>query len=148
MQKVVLTTGYIITLIILALFAAVPHLLAYASPNTRLSPTADIGIYSDSACTQHLAVLDWGRVSPGDMVYQTFYVKNVGDNRLKLTMSVDYWNPVAANGAFQMSWDKEGVRIAPSQVVAAKLTLTVSPNAAGFTTFSAEITIKGTSYGH
>ena len=147
MRKKILTTGCAISLVLWVLFAAMPLLEAQAASAMQLSATPGLGVYSDSACTKALTLLDWGKVYPGDIVHQTIYVKNLGNNRLKLTLSAENWNPTTANEAFRVNWDTEASRIAPGQVVASNLTLTVSPNAAGFTTFGVDVTVKGTSYG-
>ena len=47
-----------------------------------------------------------------------------------------------------MSWNLESFRIAAAQVVAAKLALTISPDASGWTTFNVDLVITGVSYGH
>ena len=120
---------------------------ARAAPNTGVLKTGDIGIYSDSACTQTLTSITWGTVSPGVSVYKTIYIKNLGNYGQKLSLSTTYLNPTTAKGAIALSWNMERARLAAGQVVAANLTLSVSSNAGGFAAFNVDLLITGVSYG-
>ncbi len=144
MHKKILITGCAITFIVLGIFASIPLFEAHAESDTRLLSSPGIGLYSDSACTQPLTMLNWGTVAPGDTIYKTIYIQNLFSRGLRLGMSTDNWNPTTINGAITLSWDQEGNRITAGQVVAATLTLQVSSNANGFTAFSVDITIRGT----
>ena len=106
--------------------------------------SANLGVYSDSACTQSLGPFSWGTVSPGSSVTKTFYVKNLGSIPLTLSLSVTNWNPTTANGPIALSWNREGTTLAANQVTIATLTLTVSSSAGSFTTFGADAVVSGT----
>ena len=106
--------------------------------------SANLGIYSDSACTQKLGSVDCGTVSPGAVVSRVVYVKNIGTTQVTLNLSVKNWSPAAANGPIVAGWNREGLSLAPGQVTAATLTLTVSSGASGFTSFSVDAVIIGT----
>ena len=106
--------------------------------------SANLGIYSDSACTQRIGAVDWGTVSPGAIVSRTLYAKNIGNTPVTLSLSVKNWNPTTANGPIVAGWNREGTTLAPGQVTVATLTLTVSSSASGFTSFSVDAVITGT----
>jgi len=106
--------------------------------------SANLGVYSDSACTQGLGPFSWGTISPGSSVTKTFYVKNLGSIPLTLSLSATNWNPTTANGPIALSWNKEGAALGAGQVTLATLTLTVSSSAGGFTNFSADAVVSGT----
>ena len=112
--------------------------------NTGVLATANLMLYSDSACTQPLVSVDWGTISPGISVSRTIYVKNVGTTQVTLSFSVTNWNPAVADGPIAFSWNREGATLATSQVTAATLTLTVSSSVSGFTIFNANAMITGT----
>jgi hypothetical protein len=106
--------------------------------------TVNVGVYSDSACTQPLTSISWGTISPGSTITRTIYVKNTGTAQITLSMTTNSWNPTSANGPLTLTWDKEGATLTANQVATATLTLTVSSSISGITTFSVNIVIAGT----
>ena len=112
--------------------------------STGIIATANIGVYSDSACTQSLTSISWGTVSPGGAVVRTVYVKNVGTAQVTLSMTKANWSPANANGPITLSWNQEGAVLAANQVANATLTLSASSSISGITTFSMDVVITGT----
>jgi len=105
--------------------------------------SANLGVYSDSACTQRLTAVDWGAISPGATTSKTVFIKNLGTTQVALSFSATNWSPATANGPIVASWSHEGVLLATGQVTAATLTLKVSSSASGFTSFSVDAVITG-----
>jgi hypothetical protein len=105
--------------------------------------TVNVGVYSDSACTQNLTSINWGTVSPGGSVTKTIYVKNTGSVQITLGMTKTSWNPTSANGPITLTWNKEGTKLNAGSVATATLTLSVSSSISGITTFSVNIVIAG-----
>ena len=114
-------------------------------PSPRMLPRSGIGVYSNKVCTTPMTTINWGSVSPGGTVTTTIYVKNTGEVSLTLSMQASNWNPTSANGLLTISWNQEGKTLAPGQSTSATITLTVSANTTGFTSFSVQISISGTS---
>ena len=106
--------------------------------------TTNLGVYSDSACTQSLTSINWGTVSPGGSVARTIYVKNLGTNQLTLSMTGANWSPASADGPITLTWNREGTALGANQVATATLTLRVSSSISGITTFNVNIVITGT----
>ena len=104
----------------------------------------NLGVYSDSGCTQTLTGIDWGNISPGDSVTKTIYVKNTGNALITLSMATDGWMPYIAAEYISVSWNREGNVLYPEQSVGATLTLSVAPSTEGFSSFYVEIVITGT----
>ncbi|MFB3890241.1 MAG: hypothetical protein ACE14S_12185 [Candidatus Bathyarchaeia archaeon] len=143
----------IATTIILALMAIALTLSTFGAINSSrvlnssgsIQTSPDIGVFSDSACTNALTTIDWGTISPGNNVTRTVYVKNTGTGvSLTLNLTAINWTPANANGPITMAWDKEGTRLAPGQSSAAVITLRVSSSITDITTFSVQISITGT----
>ena len=105
--------------------------------------TANLGLYSDSACTQSLGPFNWGTISPGGSAARTFYVKNLGSVQVTLSLSATNWSPASTNGPIALSWNREGARLAANQVTTATLTLSISSSAGGITNFSADAVVTG-----
>jgi hypothetical protein len=106
--------------------------------------TLNVGVFSDSQCTQPLSTINWGSVSPGSTVSQTIYIKNTGDLSLTLSMSTSSWNPTAASDFMAITWNREDAVLDADDSVPAELVLTVDSDITGVTAFSVNIIISGT----
>ena len=106
--------------------------------------TANLGVYSDSACTTKLTSIDWGTISPSSSISKTVYVKNLGTTPLTLRMSETNWNPTSANGPITLTWNRENAPLAANQSSSATLTLAIASSISGITSFSTNIVITGT----
>jgi hypothetical protein len=112
---------------------------------TPVQTTVNIGVYSDSACTQSASTLDWGALAAGGNTARSVWIKNIGTANTVLTMSTGDWTPANANQWLSLSWNKEGAVLAPNGVVQATLTLTVAQSVdTSITTFAFNIQITGT----
>ena len=146
--------------IILAAFAATALLLAVATSGvlnssqtlhsqgalTPIQTTLNIGVYSDSACTQNYTSLNWGTLSAGGNATRTVWIKNAGTANATLSMTTSNWNPSNANQGVTLTWNRQGAAIVANAVVQATLTLNVSPAVEGIiTTFAFNVQITGTS---
>jgi hypothetical protein len=134
------TIGVVLTVLAYGLIVSTKTL---PSSGTIVS-TVNVDAYSDSACTQTLASIDWGTIPPGGFTSKTVYVKNTGDAPVTLSMSKANWTPATANGPLTVTWNREGTVLPANQVSAAALTLSASSNVGGLTTFSVDIVISGT----
>ena len=104
----------------------------------------DVEVYWDSGYTDTVSAVNWTVLEPGDSVEKTVYVKNTGNAPLTLKMTCSGWDPIEAEDQITLSWDKEGAELGPYAIVAAVLTLSVSPSISEITDFSSSIIIEGT----
>jgi len=100
-----------------------------------------VGVYWDQACTSTVSSIDWGIIEPGMNVNKTVYIRNEGNLAATLNMTTSGWNPSNAASYMALSWDYTGQMLAVNEVKQVKLTLAVSPDITGITTFSFVITI-------
>ena len=115
------------------------------SSQGSVNVAAGLGVYSDVACQNNLAMINWGNLSPGASANYTCYIKNVGSGTsLLLNMTTSLWNPAAANGPIAVTWNEEGAVLLPNQSITAIFTLTISPTITGVSNFSVQISITGT----
>jgi len=108
------------------------------------SNNPDLEVYYDSTCTQTSTSINLGAIAPGSSITNTIYIKNLGDKSLTLSLRTKNWDPSNADGPVALTWNLEGTVLSPNQTSAATLTLNVSPNIEGVTTFSFEVEISGT----
>jgi len=125
-------------------FAAVTVNSNVSSTGTIITPTPNIGVYSDSACTTAKSSISWGSLAAGSSTTQTVYVKNTGTAGMALSLSSNNWTPTNANTYITVSWDKQGQTLAAGQSTPAVITITVTSSITGITTFSNTITLSGT----
>jgi hypothetical protein len=118
-----------------------------ALPTRGSISAVNVGIYSDSGCTQKLTSIDWGDISPGGNSTQTLYIKNTGNSPLTLKMTKNNWDPPEANGPITITWNREDADINAGQSLQAIITLSVSSTISGITDFSVDIVITGLDMG-
>jgi len=104
----------------------------------------NVGVYSDSGCTQNCTSINWGSIAPGNSTTRTIYVKNIGTIPMTLYMTTGSWVPSNANTYISLSWNREGTVLTANQSISATLTLSASSSAGNITSFSFNIIITGT----
>lgn len=144
-KALILSIG-IVVLLLLSLFIGV---FAAVSVNTTLSTSGSIrtsqglSLFSNSACTIPLTILNWGSVSPGESSNNTIYIKNANSIPLTLSLATSNWNPISANDPLSLTWDKSGFILEPGQLVVAELSLLVASDVSDISTFEFTIIISG-----
>ena len=146
MQKA--ATGSIIVIAAIGLFLTVLTSGALTSSQSVQSSgnvtAVNVGVYSDSACTQNLTSIDWGTLAPGNSTTRTIYIKNTGTDPVTLSMTTSSWVPSNANTYLTLTWNRANYVLNANTSVSATLTLTASASAGALTTFSFNIVITGT----
>jgi hypothetical protein len=151
MPKIKLSvTASVIILVLIAValtfttFAAITTSQSLSSSG-EVTTSANLGVFSNSACTTSLSSINWGTLTAGGNITRTIYVKNTGSGlALTLSMETSNWTPAGAEEPITLTWSQEGARLQPGQSVAATFTLSVSPTIADVTNFSVQINITGT----
>ncbi len=121
--------------------------LLSTSQNIPLNGTinaVNLGVYSDSACTQTCSALNVGSLNPGGTGTQTIYIKNTGNVPETLTMNASNWNPTDATSSLTLTWNQQNTVLPAGQSIQATLTLTAAANTGSLTTFSCDVTLTGT----
>ena len=101
----------------------------------------NVGLYSDQACTTPVESIQWGLLEPGATANQTVYIRNEGDSKTTLTMTLSKWKPKNSSNYIGLVWDYTGQTLDISQVIQVRLTLFILENIQGITDFSFDITI-------
>jgi len=109
--------------------------------NTGSIKAIGVGVYWDQACTNPVSSINWGILEPGSNVNRTVYIRNEGNTAARLAMATSNWSPSNASSYIALSWDYGGQTLNASEVIQVTLTLSVSANIAGITSFSFDITI-------
>ncbi len=104
----------------------------------------NLGVYSDSACTQTVTSLNVGTLNPGGTATQTVYVKNTGNVPETLTMTTNNWTPSGAGSSLTLTWNRQNTVLTAGASIQATLTLTAAANTGTITTFSCDVTLTGT----
>jgi hypothetical protein len=104
----------------------------------------NLGVYSDSACTQTCTALNVGSLNPGGSTTQTVYIKNTGTVQETLTMTANNWTPTGASSSLTLTWNRQSTVLNAGESIQATLTLTVASSTGSLTTFSCNVTVTGT----
>jgi hypothetical protein len=143
-----------LTVILLTVTAMIVAGVTYAAitvnqnvnSNGTITTGPNVGVYSNSQCTNSISSLNWGSIETGGSTSQTIYVEDTGGTAMTLSIAVSNWSPSTASNYITITWNGQGSQIQPgvSGALAVTLTLTVSPSITGVTSFSNSITISGT----
>jgi len=105
--------------------------------------TVGVAIYSDRGASVPLYSVDWGKLEPGAEYDVNCYIRNTGNSASVLTLGTDNWGPAEAADYISLSWDYDGQVLDVGEVIPVTLTLTVSEDIEGISSFYFEITIIG-----
>ncbi len=137
----------IYTIVVSFIAVSVPYALLTTQRTIHGTGTikgVGIGVYWDLQCTDTTSSLDWGILEPGSQKNYTLYLKNQGNSLLTLSMASENWNPPNATNYMTLTWNREGQQINPDEVIGFVITLSVSENVQGISTFSFDTVISGT----
>ena len=102
-----------------------------------------LGVYWDPECTNASSSLDFGLLAPGSSKNFNLYLRNEGDLDLNLSMTSENWDPAGAIDYLTLTWNREGQQISPEGVIGCVITLSVSEDIQGISSFSLDIIISG-----
>jgi len=142
MQKI--SIGVIIALAATAIFLSLvtAGLIATQTvPSNGTVTAVNVGVYSDSQCTQNLTSISWGSIYPGNSTTKTIYVKNTGTLPVTLTMATGSWVPTNASSLITLTWNRQNTVLNAGQSIDATLTLSVASSTGSLTDFSFNIII-------
>jgi hypothetical protein len=134
--------------VVVIVLASIAVVYALTSVSVYLSSVGTVkalgvGVYWDSTCSQTVPSIDWGSAEPGAVKNVTVYIRNEGNAPITLSLQTSNWNPTEAADYISLSWDYGGQAIGVNQVVAVTLSLSISSNIQGITTFSFDIVVVG-----
>ena len=112
--------------------------------SSSITSDVNVGVYTDSACTNNCTSIYWGNIAPTYSTNRTVYVKNAGTVPITLSMTTTSWAPSNAVSYLTATWNKEGYVLAAGNSTSATLTLIASASAGNITNFNFNIVITGT----
>jgi archaellum component FlaG (FlaF/FlaG flagellin family) len=139
------------TILLVAAVASVliasPYVFGLLTQNTLntsgVMADVDLGVYSDSACTQPLSAINWGMCYTEENTTVTVYLKNLGTVDSTLSVATENWTPSSAASCYLLYASCDGETLAPNDVVTAAFTLYPLATASQFDAFSFDIIIQG-----
>lgn len=110
--------------------------------NTGSVQAIGVGVYWDQSCTDTVTSIDWGVLEPGMNVNRTVYIRNEGNVVANLSMATSNWNPADSANYITLVWDYGDETLNVGEIIPVQLTLSVSFDIVGITSFSFDITIS------
>jgi hypothetical protein len=134
--------------VVVIVLASIAVVYALTSVSVYLSSVGTVkalgvGVYWDSGCSQTVSSIDWGLAEPGAVKNVTVYMRNEGNAPITLSLQTANWNPANATNYISLSWNYGGQTIGANQAVAVTLSLSISADIQGITTFSFDIVVVG-----
>lgn len=111
--------------------------------NVASIKTVGVNVYSDLNCTQPITEIDWGTLEPSTSKIIPVYVKSLSNIPINVTVYASDWNPTNCTDYMTLTANPNDFILIPSEVVEVNLTLAVSSDIQGITTFSFFITFAG-----
>lgn len=112
-----------------------------ASGNVR---SVGLVVYKDQECTVLLENIPWGFLSPDANKTVVCYLNSTSNVDASLSLAYGNWVPSVAANYIWISWDREGMILAPNEIIPAALVLHVDPAIENVTSFSVDIVISAT----
>ena len=131
------TTGIFLTLVTAGIIAT------QTIPSDGTVTTVNVGVYTDSECTENCTAISWGSLYPSNSTSKTVYVKNTGTVPITLSMTTNSWIPTNAEDYLTLEWDQEGTVLGVGDSVTATLTLTAAADTGDLQDFTVNIVITG-----
>jgi hypothetical protein len=103
-----------------------------------------VGVYLNQQCTNPASSVAFGLLEPGSSKDFPLYLRNEGNADLTLALTSDNWVPTEAEDYMTLTWNREGQQIGSGDVMSCVLTLSVSSEIQGITTFDLDIIISAT----
>jgi len=101
-----------------------------------------VGVYWDRDCRNEVSSIDWGILEPRSVKNITVYIRNEGEEQIRLDLSTTNWNPPKASEYLNLGWDYiEEQRIDPAEALQVTVSLSVSRYIEGISSFSFDIVI-------
>lgn len=103
----------------------------------------DVGVYWDNNCSSAVSSISWGNLDPGSTKNVTVFIRNEGNEVTNLSLTTENWNPLNATNFIALYWDYDDRALNSYDIVQVTLTLGVSPETEGITSFSFDIILAG-----
>jgi hypothetical protein len=148
----ILAGGIIVTYDILTV-GVDTHTIATSGIIPQEVGNVNIEVYSDSFGHYLITEVDWGNLSPGDIVEQDVYVRNTGGDDVIVTISTQDWNFTPVEGQtvpsnpedyFDVTWSFSTLPLGVNRQRLATITLTLSSIVYDIDYFEFDIVITGT----
>ena len=146
MARPKLSTGAIIALAATSIFLTLVTAGIIATqtiPSNGTVTTVNLGVYSDSDCTQNCTSISWGAIYPGNSTSTTVYVKNTGTVPITLSITTESWSPTNGEDYLTLTWDRQDEILDVGDSVSANLTLMAASDTGDLAGFSFNIVIIG-----
>lgn len=103
----------------------------------------NLGVYSNSACTQALTSIAWGTCYPGENKTATAYIKNLGTVDTTLSFQNTNWSPTSASSYITVSANQAGRILKSNEVVTVIFNIKISASVTGINSFNFDIVVIG-----
>lgn len=122
-----------------------PFFSITSTSEVTIDSEVKIGVYRDAEGKREAKNIEWGELTPLQVVNVTIFLVNEGTEvvYIDLAWNENSWRPEGASQYFSLGWDFSSRSLEPNMSRKVRLFLWVKPNVQDITTFSFDIIIKG-----
>jgi hypothetical protein len=95
-------------------------------PSLAVIKTIEVEAYTDAGAHNKMEQIEWGELEPGSIVNNTLYIKSVSNFEIVLTIKFTDWSPPEMEDYVTITWNYNGTRLSPNEVIPITLTATAS----------------------
>lgn len=122
-----ITITVIITLVISSIVSLWLSKVANLNiPSMGTIKTLGVKAYWDKDLKNVTKYIDWATIWPGSSQNVTLYVLSVSNIETTLHLNATNWHPTDLSDYMSLSWDYNGTKIQPSEVIQVTVTLSAS----------------------
>lgn len=123
----------------------VPVKISTGTSGVVIRPEANFSLYWDSNGIEEVTHVSWGKIVPGNVSYNTVYVKNDSNRSIycQLTWNETSWAPQEALKYFNITWDFGIEPLQPNHTRKVTLQLHLSPYMYDIEEFSFDVLFIG-----
>jgi hypothetical protein len=106
---------------------------------SAVEAVGNLGVYWDKNCSKMVNSIFWGNLTLGETKEVLVYVRNEGNETRILVLTTANWNPDIASNYLDLSWSSGNEKIGAGEIINITLSLRVSRNVIGISSFSFDI---------
>jgi len=114
-------------------------------PSLGTIRTLGVEAYWDRNLENKTEIIDWGTIWPGSSRNITFYLRSISDVETTLYLNTTNWNPANISDYMTLSWNYNGTRFHPGEIIQVTLTLS-APSSRSFIRYLTTNNVKEFSF--
>ena len=139
--------GFLVVVILAAILLASVVNFVYDNPpapsGSRVVLNVGLALWKTPEHYEFIESINWSSLKPNEIKSVVGYLENIGDINLTLSLDVYDWRPEIAGNYISIVANSTAYILKPSEEIAVKFSIFISPSVKGFVDFSNMISLNG-----